>query len=86
LYGQVQAEINRWNSTANDPAARARLLQEKGGNYWTACIKTYGGLRLARLCAYLRHRTPDDNIGYSILIYRLSDEEVQRALGGTSPE
>jgi hypothetical protein len=86
LYGQVQAEINRWNSTSTDPVARKLLLQEHGSENWAACIKIYGDLRLARLCAYLRHRAPDDEVGYSILIYRLSNEEVQQALGGTSPE
>lgn len=86
LYGQGQVEINRWNSTANDSAARQRLLQEEGADYWTNAIKIYGDLRLARLCAYLRHRPPDDEVGYSILIYRLSDEDVRRALGGEPPE
>jgi hypothetical protein len=38
-------------------------------------------LRLARLCAYLRTREPDDNVGYSILIYRVSDRELKIALG-----
>jgi hypothetical protein len=86
LYGQAQAEINRWSSTAYDPNARNHLLQEKGADYWDGCIKIYGDLRFARLCAYLRHRAPDDDVGYSILIYRLSNEELRRALGGTSPE
>jgi hypothetical protein len=86
LYGQVRAQIIRWNSTSNDPVARKLLLQEHGSENWAACIKIYGDLRLARLCAYLRHRAPDDEVGYSILIYRLSNEEVQQALGGTSPE
>lgn len=86
LYRQVQAQINRWNSTSNDPVERKHLLQENGVNDWAACIQIYGDLRLARLCAYLRHRVPDDEVGYSILIFRLSDREVQRALGGASPE
>jgi len=86
LYGQVQVEINRLDSTSNDLAARKHLLQEKGMDYWNSCINLYGDLRLTRLCAYLRHRTPDDEAGNSILIYRLSNEEVQRALGGASPE
>jgi hypothetical protein len=85
-YGKAQAEINRWDSTANDPAARGHLVHEKGADYWTDCIHTYGFLRMTRLCAYLRHRTPDDEVGYSILIYRLSNEEVRRALGGTPPQ
>jgi 4-amino-4-deoxy-L-arabinose transferase-like glycosyltransferase len=40
----------------------------------------YDRLRFARLCAALRAREPDDTVGYSILIYRLTDDEVRRAL------
>jgi hypothetical protein len=43
-------------------------------------------LRLARLYAWLRQREPDDQIGYSILIYRLSDEQLQTALEGPPAE
>jgi hypothetical protein len=86
LYCRMQAEINRWNSTSNDPAGRKHLLQEQGSENWVAYIKIYGDLRLARLCAYLRHRAPDDEVGYSILIYRLTNEEVRQALCGASPE
>ena len=86
LYGQVRSQIYRWNSTVNDPVAREHLLQENGSENWAACFKIYGDLRLARLCAYLRHRTPDDEVGYSILIYRLSNEEVQQALSGALPK
>ena len=86
LYGQVRSQINRWNSTSKDSVAREHLLQENGSENWAACFKIYGDLRLARLCAYLRHRAPDDEVGYSILVYRLSDAEVSRALGGASPE
>ena len=34
--------------------------------------------------AYLRHRPVDDEIGCSILIYRLSDREVAAALDPAS--
>ncbi|MEI6106766.1 MAG: glycosyltransferase family 39 protein [Opitutae bacterium] len=43
---------------------------------WT----NYDALRFARLCHYLRARQPEAMIGYSILIYRLSDEEVEAVL------
>jgi hypothetical protein len=43
-------------------------------------------LRFGRLCAHLRSRPPDALAGYSILIFRLSDAEVARALTGPSPE
>ncbi len=85
LYGLAHGEIRRWDASANDPRARGQLIQEKGAPYWSACLKTDGQLRLARLCAYLRQRTPDDEVGYSILIYRLSDEDVRRALEGKAP-
>ncbi|HEY4310488.1 MAG TPA: glycosyltransferase family 39 protein [Pirellulales bacterium] len=39
-------------------------------------------LRFARLCSFLRAREPDDNIGHSILIYRLTDDDVRKALDG----
>ena len=43
-------------------------------------------LRFARLCAFLRRREPDDEVGHSILIYRLSDDDVRRALDGPPAE
>lgn len=43
-------------------------------------------LRFARLAQYLRLRQPDAMIGYSILLYRLSAEEVHAAVNGTAAE
>ena len=43
-------------------------------------------LRFARLAQYLRLRRPEAMIGYSILIYRLSAEEVHAAVNGTAAE
>jgi hypothetical protein len=43
-------------------------------------------LRLARLYAYLRPRDPDDHVGYSILIYDVSDEQIEAALLGPPVE
>jgi hypothetical protein len=43
-------------------------------------------LRFARLTQYLRLRRADAMIGYSILIYRLSDDEVHAAVNGTPAE
>ena len=46
----------------------------------------YENLRFHRLCAWLRQREPDDNVGYSILIYDLSEADLERALDGPSPQ
>ena len=49
-------------------------------------VSDFDQLRTSRLFAFLRQRHPDDQVGYSILIYRLSDEDVQRALNGPPAE
>lgn len=46
----------------------------------------YIRLSFGRLYSFLWQREPDDHVGYSILIYRLSDKEVARALLGSPPE
>jgi hypothetical protein len=46
----------------------------------------YHRLRFGRLTAHLRQREPDANVGYAILIYRLSDDEVRTALDGPPAE
>jgi len=43
-------------------------------------------LRFARLCAALRQREPDDDVGHSILIYRVDERELEGALLGPAPE
>jgi len=43
-------------------------------------------LQFCRLCAFLRHREPDTQIAYSILIYRLTDEDIHQALFGPPAE
>lgn len=49
---------------------------------WQQAWERYEQLRFARLCHYLRARQPDDHIGYSILLYRLSRPELDAALHG----
>jgi hypothetical protein len=49
---------------------------------WTARWRRFEILRFARLCHYLRSRQPDANVGYSILIYRLTQNELDDALEG----
>ena len=51
-----------------------------------ATLKRFLELRFCRLCAFLRQREPDDRIGYSIHIYRLTDADVAQALNGPPAE
>jgi 4-amino-4-deoxy-L-arabinose transferase-like glycosyltransferase len=66
-----------------DPQKRAELERQAPKEKWEGGAARYEWLRLARLCHYLRVRGPDDNVGYSILLYRLTDAEVRAAAGGT---
>jgi hypothetical protein len=53
---------------------------------WGAKTYEFDELRFVRLCSWLRQREPDDQVGYSILIYRLSQEEVRQAVAGPPAE
>jgi len=48
--------------------------------------RVYDQLRFGRLAAYLRPREPDAHVGYSILIYRVSDQQLRAALRGPPAE
>lgn len=85
-YREVLADAERYNRTSSDSEARLQLVREKGEGFWKARFKGYSQLRAARLMAYLRQREPDDHVGYSILIYRLSDAQVREALEGPPAE
>jgi len=39
-----------------------------------------------RLCAYLRHRAPIAQIGHSIFVFDLTDDDLRRALYGPPAE
>lgn len=71
---------------SDDPAIRAAALRQHALSDWQLTLKYFEMCRFARLTAYLRKREPDDNINYSILIYRLTDADLARALDGPPPE
>lgn len=67
----------------NSGARRAELVRDATPQKWESGWWRYDWLRLARLCHYLRVRPPEANINGSILVYRLSAEEIHDAAGGT---
>lgn len=71
--------------TAN-PKRRDEVERELPPGRLQQLVKRHDILRLARLCQYLRVRQPDAHAGYSILIYRLSADEVHRATAGSLEE
>ncbi len=67
---------------AASPAKRGEIERQAPARLWNRAWERFSLLRFARLCAYLRARTPDTEIGYSILIYRLTETEVHAAVSG----
>jgi hypothetical protein len=54
-------------------------------NETSARLANYDSLRFGRLCHFLQSRPPNDRIGYSILIFRLSEEDVSLAMNAPLP-
>jgi len=86
LYQSLRPVAEVWFQIQNDPAARAALTQQVGAEKLGSALYNYENLRFGRLCAFLRAREPDDNIGGSILIFRLTDEDVKQLLEGPPVE
>ena len=71
---------------ADDVTSRRTALTEISPNKSAESINKYECLAFHRLAAFLRQREPDDNVGFSILIYRVSDKDLTQALDGPPVE
>jgi len=85
-YQSMIYNLSVFDSTAGNPGARQALIKQTGQDFWVKNFQAYEHLRTARLAAYLRRREPDDEVGHSILIYRVNDADLARALGGPPPQ
>ena len=70
----------------DDPVALRILMAMEGEKEWNTRLLAFDTLRMARLCAFLRQREPDDEVHDSILIYRLTNEDARKAVYGPPPE
>jgi len=86
IYREVRGDIERYERTHGDVESRRPLVEERGPAFWIQRYELHEQLQFARLTRYLLQREPDDQVGYSILIYRLSDAQVRDALDGPLPE
>jgi hypothetical protein len=73
---------NRYQELLIQIAALNRRQQEapQEAAERTALIREFERYRFGRLCAFLRLREPIDSAGYSILIYDVSADDLNRAL------
>jgi hypothetical protein len=83
-----QAAINNltiFARASESEQAWSALMRQTGQEYWQQLFAQFDQLRTGRLVASLRRREPDAIVGYSILIYRLTDADVAQALNGPAP-
>ncbi len=81
LLAQIAAFAQRQQEKPelmSQPPTDAATEQEDTS--WQNLNRQFEAYRFARLCAYLRLREPDDSIGYSILIYKVSAADLETAL------
>jgi hypothetical protein len=72
MYWECRSELDRLAAATRDTEALQALVRQTGEEYWNAIARRFLTLQSIHLCAYLRQREPDDEVGYSILIYRLN--------------
>jgi len=64
----------------------ADVAESDAGRFWEDLLSSYDFIRFCRLTCFLRHREPDENINYSVYVFRLNATELRQALEGTPPE
>ncbi len=77
---------NAMSVMLNSPQQQEAFIRAQGVEAWNNLLRELDSLRFSRLCAYLRHRTPDENINSSILLFHLTDKELEQALAGPPAE
>lgn len=79
LYFQLSMEMKDFFKSMENQKRFSEFMSVKGNQYWVNRYRLYQLLRFAKLAKYLETRKPDDSIGYSILIFKLTDAEVANA-------
>jgi 4-amino-4-deoxy-L-arabinose transferase-like glycosyltransferase len=82
-FSELRPEISKLFDTSEkgEPTLRNFIAANGGEKYWIRLYRAYDLIRFAKLCEYLRSKTPDIQAGYSILIYKLNAEEIRNAIG-----
>lgn len=84
LYQQLRLNDGVFRSNQAAVADNGNPVEGLSPADWRQAWDLYEQLRFARLCYYLRTRPPDGMAGYSILIYRLTQDEIDAALAGSA--
>lgn len=86
-YRVALARMQELEKILATPGAWARIQAGPTSREWRQEIYVYDALRTARLCAWLRQgRPPDYHAGHSILVWRLTLDDLASALLGPPAE
>ena len=81
IYQQkVLPHLRNLRETGPDLPARYAYLQKVYGDDWERMAEAIDWLRLHRFTLFLRQRPPDGRVNYSILMYRVDEDELRRAI------
>lgn len=83
-YQELRRNDGNFRALKANPKGAPELTREISLPQWSTAWTRYEKLRFARLCHYLRARHPDAMIGYSILVFRLNQNEINDALNGSA--
>jgi Dolichyl-phosphate-mannose-protein mannosyltransferase len=80
-YQRTLHNLQVFEQAARVPGASQALLKQYPLAFWDHQYDAYEKLRFGRLCSWLRRsEEPDDDVGHSILIWRLDAGELRQAL------
>lgn len=84
IYQIQRGVIKEFEAAGTNPEALKKLKERYSEQILRTITMEFPRLREARLCAWLRqqNRKPDDMVGYSILIFNLTANDLRAALEG----
>lgn len=86
LYQERLQDMAVLGPALRSQAALDALFKRDGLAGWLSKISDFDYLRFSRLCAYLRQRSPDDQITPSMLVYEVTLQDLEAALAGEPAE
>jgi hypothetical protein len=85
-YQAALAEMQSYQNTISGRSADMAQIANKVARPPPRQIDEFRRLRFERLSAYLRHHSPVAEVGHSIFVFDLTEDEIRRALYGPPAE
>ncbi len=83
VYQELRAAVQPLLS--DDAGVRTEGYRARTNEDWADILRSFEEYRFARLAAFLRAREPDDQIAFTVLVYRLNAADVARVSDGPPP-